>query len=125
MLFYGDVQKKWAPRYSKDDSVKSVHDFLWIIFVDVIQPNESEWVSITRTSCEKRRFSSLHVGDNITSHRGMWLVTSAIYVSINDATAAAAGFPEASSPFHFRSDECTWLVRFDIPTLEDVHLVRS
>ena len=71
VLFYRDVQKKWAPRYSKDDSAKSVRDFLWIILVDVIQSNESEWVSITRTLCEKRRFSSLHVGDNITSHRGM------------------------------------------------------
>ena len=35
------------------------------------------------------------------------MTISAIYVSINDATAAAVGFPEASSPFHFGSDECT------------------
>ena len=32
---------------SKDDSEKSVNDFLWIILVDVIQPDESECVSIT------------------------------------------------------------------------------
>ena len=50
------------------------------------------------------------------------MTISAIYVSINDATAAAAGFPEASSPFHFRSDDDD---NFNIPTLEDVHLVRS
>ena len=44
---------------------------------------------------------------------------------LNDAKAAAVGFLSASSPFHFGNDECTWLVRLDVPTLEDAHLSRA